>query len=75
MFIFQLFRESVDSYQPGQTIPACHVQLIWTKVEEHPKELSHMIHLIGAVPDTYVRVFRGQRNTCLTKILTNDERN
>ena len=28
-FPFQLLRESVDNYQPGHSIPACQVQLVW----------------------------------------------
>ena len=67
-FHFQLLRDSVDSYLLGQTIPACHVQLVWLKVGEHPKELSHMIHVIGLVPDTFIRVFRGQEKHIPNKI-------
>ena len=65
----QLLRESVDNYKPGHLIPACQVKLVWSKVEEPPKELSYMIHVTGVIPnDTHIRVtrdavFHGQQNS------------
>lgn len=70
VFPLQLLRVSVDNYQPGHSIPACQVQLVWLKVEELPKELSYMIHITGVIPhDTHIRVTRsavaqGQQNAC-----------
>ena len=67
-FPLQLLRVSVDNYQPGHSIPACQVQLVWLKVEKLPKELSYMIHVTGVIPhDTHIRVTRnavvqGQHN-------------
>lgn len=55
----QLSQESVDEYQPGHPIPACQVQLVWSKVEEHPKELSCMIRVTGVIPHNMnIRVTR-----------------
>ena len=49
----------MDDYKPGHTIPACQVQLVWSKVDEHPKELSYMIHVTGVIPsNTCIRVTR-----------------
>ena len=58
-FPLQLLRESVDNYRPGHPIPACQVQLVWSKVEEPPKELSYMFHVTGVIPhDTHIGVLR-----------------
>ena len=55
----QLLRTSVDNYEPGHTIPSCQVELVWVKEEEHPKRLSHMLHVSGVKPpDTYIRISR-----------------
>ena len=49
----------MDNYQPGHPIPACQVQLVWSKVKEPPKELSYMIHVTGVIPhDTHIGVLR-----------------
>ena len=29
--------------------PACQVELVWVKVEERPKQLSHMLYVSGLV--------------------------
>ena len=58
-FCHQLLRKTVDSYQPGHTIPSCQVQLVWVKDQEYPKMLSHKLHIAGVrPPDTYIRIFR-----------------
>ena len=64
---FQVSRESVDTYQAGFAVPACHVRLVWTKGKEHLKELSYMLPVSGMKPYTHIRVTRipalqGQEN-------------
>lgn len=55
----QVIRESVDNYQAGRTIPACHVQLVWENGKEHLKKLSCMLPVRGVKPDdTHIRVSR-----------------
>jgi len=46
----QLQCSTVDSYQPGQLIPHCQLQLQWIGTEPPHQKLSHHLKLLGANP-------------------------